>query len=192
MRKKHYKAHSNELISLVICIGLLVRGVFKAILTLLTAIYEFIFGKKNEVRYTYRDVINVTRNMDSRKFEIFCAELFKYSGFKNVKVTKATNDYGRDIIMQDKNNKTVYVECKHYNSSVVGREICQKLLGSMAMFGVEKGIIISTGKFNANAKEVAKMCPNLTLMSGDDIMCMIYKMKNCDINKMMLRLKNCA
>lgn len=94
-------------------------------------------------------------NMDPREFEIFCAKLFKKSGYKTT-LTPASNDYGRDIIIE-KDGKTAYVECKRWSKNsrnMVGREICEKLMGAcVSGKGVKQGIVINTGKYHFNAYE---------------------------------------
>ncbi|CAJ1611453.1 restriction endonuclease [Clostridium perfringens] len=104
-------------------------------------------------------------DLDDRDFEIFCAEVFKKQGFK-VFLTQETGDYGRDLIIND----NIYVECKKFDeNNSVGRPILQKLLGAMDMFNIEKGIVITTGKYSNTAKEAAKMSGKLILWDSKDL-----------------------
>lgn len=159
-------------------------GVYWTISTL--ANYASNYKYYKNVGYTPFDIMDKVEKMNSRQFEFFCAELFKACGYA-AKVTKAQNDYGRDIIL-NKGGETIFVECKHYKG-VVGREICQKLLGSVNMFGVDKAIVITTGRFNKNAYEVQKMVgeDKLELIDSTGILDMIKMMDKECIPKMMMK-----
>lgn len=117
--------------------------------------------------------------MDGFQFEVFCAELYKALGHKCER-TESTNDHGRDCIIDD----NTFVECKHYTGTnlQVGREICQKLIGSMEYFNITRGIIFTTGKIHNNAFEYAKglKYKSLEFVNLDDIMQMLFKV---DVNK---------
>ncbi|HCL4447292.1 TPA: restriction endonuclease [Clostridium botulinum] len=117
--------------------------------------------------------------MDDRKFEIFCGELFKQLGYK-VKVTQKSCDGGRDIVLK-KNGFTTYVECKKWNSNLVGREPLQKLVGSSIADNVLNMIFITTSDFNKNAKEYAKKMDSLRLWTTIDIMKNIEKLNDNQI-----------
>jgi len=85
------------------------------------------------------------------------------------KRTQSGNDYGRDCIIDN----NTFVECKHYtgNNFQIGREICQKLIGSMEYFNITRGIIFTTGKIHNNAYEYAKglKYKSLEFVNLDDI-----------------------
>ncbi|XZH99769.1 restriction endonuclease (plasmid) [Clostridium perfringens] len=139
---------------LVLLVGITLIGY--AIYFIFRGIYLAITYKERKLRREYKEYLLETtdiNSLDDRDFEIFCAEVFKKQGFV-VELTKATGDYGRDIIL----NGSIYVECKRFNEKgSVGRPILQKLLGSMDMFNIQKGIVITTGKYTNTAIETAKM-----------------------------------
>ncbi|KGM93232.1 restriction endonuclease (plasmid) [Clostridium botulinum] len=97
-------------------------------------------------------ILDKIEKMTGREFEEFCVYLFNQTNeYKRVKLTAATNDGGKDIVMTDLEGNTVFVECKRYDESMIGREIIQKLVGAMVQNGVQKGILITTSKLNDNA-----------------------------------------
>lgn len=163
--------------------------VFKSFITISMYLFRFIggfiyvrFGNNNS---------NILDNLTPRQFEVLCGELFKHQGYK-VEITKATADYGRDIIL-NKDGEITFVECKYYgDGSTVGREICQKLIGSMIMLNADKSIVITTGKYNKNAFEVANKVNNLKLMDAADINNMISQLDKYELNRVKLKLNNCA
>jgi HJR/Mrr/RecB family endonuclease len=102
--------------------------------------------------YSYNEIVNRVETVSPRGFEILCANVFRANGHK-VKVTEATNDGGKDIIVDN----SIYVECKHYaEANFVGREICQKLVGSSISDGIKHGIVITTGTIHSNAFRYAE------------------------------------
>lgn len=133
--------------------------------------------------YTPISAYRIVQNMNPREFEFFCAELFKTKGY-TAKVTAAGGDYGRDIILKDKNGEVTFVECKHYSNTKIGREICMKLLGSAATFNVDKCIIITTSQFHKNAYEIQRMVGDrLELIDKGDIYLAIFAMKADTLNR---------
>lgn len=155
-----------KLDEVIILIGFALIGY--AIYYFFKGIYLLITYKERKLREEYKIFLLETtdiNNLDDRDFEIFCAEVFKKQGF-SVDLTKATNDYGRDIIL----NGSIYVECKRFNKKEsVGRPILQKLLGSMDMFNIKKGIVITTGRYSKTAIEAAKMSGKLILWDSYDL-----------------------
>ncbi|MHB9924618.1 restriction endonuclease [Clostridium botulinum] len=117
--------------------------------------------------------------MDGRQFEIFCGELFKQLGYK-INVTQKSYDGGKDIVLK-KNGFTTYVECKRWNSILVGIEPLQKLVGSSIADSVLNMIFITTSGFNKNAKEYAKKMDSLKLWTTIDIMKNIEKLNDNQI-----------
>lgn len=142
------------------------------LITITKWIFRYIqFAKSG---YSYSDIYKLIMNMSGREFEVFLYHLFKKLGY-SAKLTQASNDYGRDLILYTKKGE-IFIEAKHYTgSNCVGREICQKLLGSVQMFGAYKGIVITTGKIHPNAYECASMVDNLELLDMTGVMRMVAK-----------------
>lgn len=143
---------------------------------------------------TVEQVKKEINHMEPRSFEIFCSDLYKQLGYK-AKLTPFGNDYGRDIIIEDNNGEKTYIECKRWsinNGDMVGREICQKLIGSCASFNVTKGIIINTGNYHENAYEYANRINKtgnfyLELLGTEDLLKMYKKSIEIKRQKEMVR-----
>jgi HJR/Mrr/RecB family endonuclease len=94
------------------------------------------------------------------KFELKTAQMFRDQGYK-VKVTKASGDYGIDIILQ-KDGDRYGVECKAFrNGNNVGRPIVQKFDSALNHNPYSKtpfryGYIVTTSEFSAEAIEATK------------------------------------
>lgn len=157
----------------------IIIGIIKGI----KGLFEKIFAQKNTSIYSSKDAIKCLKSLTPRGFEVFCGELFSQLGYRDVKVTQSTNDYGRDIIMRDKDNNIVFVECKYYKDKPIGREVCQKILGSVNMFKAQKAIVITSSSFHKNALEVQKMVgkDKLELI---DMQVIINTLNKMDVNKL--------
>lgn len=103
---------------------------------------------KNNVHLYDEDYL---QSLTGFEFEDFCASLFHAMGYKNVVKTPNVNDEGRDLILTSDKGEKIFVEAKRYEDKTIGREILQKLTGSMVGFGVKKGIVITTGTIHHNA-----------------------------------------
>lgn len=100
----------------------------------------------------YVSLLNSTTNLSlSRMISSF--EYLKAHGFKNVKVTPATNDGGKDIIAK-KNGYKYVIECKKYKGCV-GRPVVQKI-HSAAIISGATGMIMTTGYYSKQAIIYAK------------------------------------
>lgn len=112
-------------------------------------------------------------SLSPRQFEVFCSELFRVLG-NDVQLTAEGCDGGKDVIV----NKSIYVECKRYNTNMIGREICQKLLGAVEADKMEKGIIFTNGKIHDNAKEMLKKTNRLELWDVNKIFEVFNSLEN--------------
>ncbi|MHB9909391.1 hypothetical protein CF048_11335 [Clostridium botulinum] len=94
---------------------------------------------------------NEINNMNWRRFEIFSAKLFALTGDYTYEITPKTNDKGKDVILK-RRGETVYLECKHHKNKI-GREVAQKLCGSMIADNISSGIIVTLNGANNNCLE---------------------------------------
>lgn len=107
---------------------------------------------KSFTRYTKEDIKNIN---DWRMFEKFISGCFKEHGYKAT-LTSATNDGGKDIIVE-KNGVKTYIECKYWQTGhSIGRELIQKLAGAAMMDGVKNAIFITTSSYHSNAYDAAR------------------------------------
>lgn len=157
---------------------------------------KFLYGV-----YSRRHLYCLTPN----EFEKWCSYLLRRLGYENVVTTIKTGDGGKDIVCE-KDNEKIYIECKKYlykelaehnikmscnentNHQVVGREILQKLVGSMVVDGVYKGMVITTSSFNTNAIKYVNSLPSeykVRLIDGKTL-CEMYEetiLNNLDITR---------
>ena len=91
--------------------------------------------------------------MDGKSFENWCAELLRNIGYKRVETTKASGDYGADILCVINGEKAV-VQCKRYNKPV-GIKSVQEILGARIYYNAEIMLVITNQSFTEAAIKLA-------------------------------------
>lgn len=113
----------------------------------------------NHNKINYANFCDAIKRQHPDEFEIFTANLYKGLGYKAEVMPKGP-DGGKDVILEDSNGK-VYIECKHYDTSSVGREICQKLVGAATADGITRMKVFTCGKIHSNATKYAQKFENI-------------------------------
>ena len=88
------------------------------------------------------------------EFEAYCAQLLLNSGFDNVKVTQASNDYGVDIIAI-KDEIKYAIQCKFYSENV-GNSAVQEVCTGRDYYDCHIGVVMTNAHFTSNAIELAR------------------------------------
>ncbi len=101
--------------------------------------------------------------MTGQEFEVFLKAHFERMGFY-AKTTKASNDYGADLILRKK-NLTICVQAKRYRSNI-GVKAVQEVIGSMAYYKADKGMVVTNSYFTKNAQNLA-LANNIILWDRD-------------------------
>ena len=131
------------------------------ILIIIIAIKQWLHLNINK-RYT----IEQLSVMDGHKFEYACADILKSNGFKNVKVTPGSGDYGVDILAE-KHGTRYAVQCKRYSQKLDNTAI-QEVVGGLAYYHCQKGIVMTTNYFTKPAIKLA-IANNVELWDKDKI-----------------------
>jgi restriction system protein len=130
----------------------------------------------------YRDEIELKlRALSAGAFERFCQRLLRESGFQDVSVTGRSGDGGIDGIGILQVNAfvsfKVLFQCKRYAGSVPVGHV-RDFRGAM-MGRADKGIIITTGSFTAEARKEAIRdgVPPIELVDGDKLVGMLEQLE---------------
>lgn len=92
-----------------------------------------------------------------REFEEVVAELVVPLGYTDVRVVGGAADLGVDVLCRDKQGRKVAIQCKRYQpSNDVSSPEVQKFIGSMVVHGADRGIIVTTSRFSAPARDLAR------------------------------------
>jgi restriction system protein len=126
----------------------------------------------------YREAVAATlQALPPTGFERFCQRLLRESGFEEVTITGRSGDGGIDGIGVLQVNALVsfkvLFQCKRYAGSVTPSQV-RDFRGAM-MGRADKGIIITTGSFTADARKEAVRdgVPPIELVDGDKLLNML-------------------
>ncbi|MBE5881415.1 MAG: restriction endonuclease [Lachnospiraceae bacterium] len=92
--------------------------------------------------------------MEGTEFEKFCAGLLEKKGFIDVNVTKASGDFGVDILAE-KDGVTYAIQCKRY-ADPVGVKAIQEVYAGREYYDRMVGAVLTNQYFTAPAVEAAK------------------------------------
>lgn len=120
------------------------------ILFLIILIFSFFIGKY----YSKHSRITEMDEMEGVDFEKFCADLLSQRGFDEIELTKASGDYGIDILAQ-KEGVTYAIQCKRY-SEPVGVKAVQEAYAGRDYYDRMVGAVMTNQYFTASAVEAAK------------------------------------
>lgn len=180
LRRLIYKRKISILGLLMFVIIGTITLIFKIIKFTITKLYKSFIWFKHYIQfvksgYCYSDIYNLIDNLSGREFEVFMYLVFKELGYK-VKLTQATSDGGKDIILRDIDDEIIYVECKRWSDNFkVGRPEIQKLVGSSIGDSVDNMLFVTTGQYTNEAYEYAFKIDNLELWDMNDIMKKVVK-----------------
>lgn len=109
--------------------------------------------------------------MTGEEFEQYLALLFKKRGFK-VEITKASGDYGADLILEDRDD-IIAVQAKRYSGNV-GVKAVQEVIGAMRMYEATEAWVVTNSYFTKQAEKLAET-NDVYLIDRDELIEMILK-----------------
>ena len=114
---------------------------------------------ENEIdEFSWQDnLLNIIKKIDPISFEKLCQRMLRELGFKNVEVTRKTNDGGIDgrgiLRLGGVMSFHIMFQAKRYKDTV-SSPVVRDFRGAMMGRG-DKGLIITTGTFSREAKKEA-------------------------------------
>jgi restriction system protein len=126
-------------------------------------------------------LLNILKNLTATGFEKICKRLLSEVGIHDVQVTGGAGDQGIDGTGVIKVNEVVgfniIFQCKRYKDSVVPHHV-RDFRGTM-QGRADKGIIITTGRFTAEAKREAVRdgVPPIEIIDGERLVSLFEKYK---------------
>ena len=126
-------------------------------------------------------LLNILKKLTPDGFEKICKRLFSEVGIHDVQVTGGAGDQGIDGTGVIKVNEVVgfniIFQCKRYKESVVPHHV-RDFRGTM-QGRADKGIIITTGRFTAEARREAVRdgVPPIELIDGERLVALFEKYK---------------
>lgn len=135
----------------------------------------------NEPSMTWKEhLLAILKSMHPTAFEHLCQRILRESGFIEVRVTGQTNDGGidgRGILKVGLLTFRVIFQCKRYHGTV-GSSVVRDFRGAMAG-RTDKGLIITTGSFTADARREATRdgAPAIDLIDGEALCDLLKDLK---------------
>ncbi|MGG3662981.1 restriction endonuclease [Bacillus gobiensis] len=118
----------------------------------MTLAFHFFRRKQKEDRLKRSDIKEID-HMDGVQFEYYLAALFKHIGYK-VKTTKASFDYGADLVM-DKDGERIVVQAKRHLKKV-GISAVQEISAAKTHYKANDAWVVTNSFFTNPAIELAK------------------------------------
>ena len=126
------------------------------------------------------DEISEIDQMSGSAFEDYCASLIRYSGylqFSTIQKTRATGDYGADLIITTLYGEKICVQCKRIaEKGHVGTDAIQEVVASKKMYGAKRCVIMTNSSLTPNAIALAQS--NKVLVIDRDKLKGLIKIKN--------------
>jgi restriction system protein len=113
--------------------------------------------------------------MTWREFESLVEEAYRLRGYSVRRVGGDGPDGGVDLVL-DRGAEKVLVQCKQWRAMKVGVSTIRELYGVMAAKGVAAGIVVTSGRFTAEAVEFASG-RNVKLVEGEELRRIIREAK---------------
>lgn len=92
------------------------------------------------------------RSIDWFQFEQVVAMGFRRQGYIVESKGGANPDGGIDLLLTDQHDQRIAVQCKHWKTWRVGVKVVRELLGAMTHERLQHGIVVSVGRFTADAE----------------------------------------
>lgn len=115
----------------------------------LVIIFMSLFEKKDIEDVDFADI----DTMDGIAFEHYVAKMLRCNNFSNVEVTKASGDFGVDVIAKKNKQRWVF-QCKHYSSPLGIRPI-QEVFAGKERYKAEVAVVVTNSRFTSHAIELA-------------------------------------
>ncbi|MBR0104897.1 MAG: restriction endonuclease [Firmicutes bacterium] len=95
------------------------------------------------------------KNMDGYTYENHVAKRLRSMGYRDVKITKKSGDFGADILAKDWKGSKICFQCKRYNGPV-GVKAVQEAISAKTYYKCSKAAVITPSVFTEGAKKLAE------------------------------------
>jgi restriction system protein len=120
--------------------------------------------------------IDSIRNLSWQEFEHLVGEAFRQKGFRVEERGGSGGDGGIDLVLH-KDGEHVIVQCKQWKAWKVGVNRVRELFGVMVSEDASRAILVTTGRFTAEAKRFAEDKP-LHLIEGESLARLINEVQD--------------
>ncbi|MFP4145080.1 MAG: restriction endonuclease [Phycisphaeraceae bacterium] len=120
--------------------------------------------------------IESTRSLSWAQFERLVTEAYRRQGYRAEHTGSPAGDGGVDVVLTGCGVKAL-VQCKQWRAKQVGVAVVRELLGSVTAEQADRGILVSSGRFTAEARRFARK-HDIELIDGPALAAMIRCVQN--------------
>ena len=95
------------------------------------------------------------KKMDGYTYESHVAGRLSSMGYRNVKITPKSGDFGADILAKDWKGAKICFQCKRYNGPV-GVKAVQEAISAKTFYKCKRAAVITPSVFTEGAKKLAR------------------------------------
>lgn len=124
---------------------------------ILIALFVFLVVRQTKKKQKQKRInfyLSDVDRMSGRDFEYCVATVLNRTGFGNVAVTKASGDFGVDIVATKDGARWVF-QCKCYQNTL-GLKPIQEVYSGAKMYGATRTVVVTNSYFSQNATELAQ------------------------------------
>lgn len=107
------------------------------------------------VKFIEKELTKISKEMPGESYERFVGFCLITRGWKIIKYTKRSGDYGADIIARNPDGIKTSIQCKRYKKNV-GIDAVQQVYASERYYNCNNGVVITNSKFTQPAHTLAK------------------------------------
>ena len=105
-------------------------------------------------RWKNREVPLLIDELEGHDFEYYCADLLRNGGYQNVRVTRASGDFGVDILAE-RDGITYGIQCKRYDHPI-GVFAVQQVYAGKDFYHLMAGAVMTNQTFTPAAHTMAE------------------------------------
>ena len=105
-------------------------------------------------RWKTREVPLLIDELEGHDFEYYCADLLRNGGYQNVRVTRASGDFGVDILAE-RDGITYGIQCKRYDRPI-GVFAVQQVYAGKDFYHLMAGAVMTNQTFTPAAHTMAE------------------------------------
>lgn len=121
--------------------------------------------------------IDSIRSLSWRDFEHLISEYYRRKGFLAEVVGRPSGDGGVDILLTGRGER-VLVQCKQWKAFKVPVQPVRELLGVVVSQGANRGILVTSGRYTAEARQFGDQNRMLELVDGEQLENMIRSVQS--------------
>jgi hypothetical protein len=130
-------------------------------------------GRYIESRHTSDMAQNALDGLSWRELEVLCGVAYEHMGYK-VTVTPRSDDDGVDVFARSSlrgRKELIVIQARKWSpTNPVGKGEVRELLGTIDLHRATKGVLVTTGRYERGATQMAKQDPRIELLDRSQVL----------------------